>query len=155
MTDYLSQDDACQEISQLIGKDLQYGILHEPFGLYDFGFGHFVETDLNKGTARKLCEHTLHASCRFKIVQKAGRPKVNRYDENTTQEQFLLGVQELLGLKVKRVALSNKNDLWIDLEKYWMVFATFENNQESWRFFTPDGKSAHMVVANSYVCLEP
>lgn len=155
MTDYLSQDDTYKEIAQLVGKDLQYGILHEPFGLYDFGFGHFIVTDLNKGTTRKLCEYTLHASCRFKIVQRVGERKVNRYNENTTQEQFLLGIQELLGLTVRRVALSDKNDLWIDFEKYWMVFATFDNSQESWRFFTPDGNSPHMVVSNSYASLEP
>ena len=47
--------------------------------------------------------------------------------------------------------MSDKNDLWIDLGDYWIVIATFENNEESWCFFTFDSANLFLSVSNSYI----
>ena len=57
----------------------------------------------------------------------------------------------MIGLSVERIALSDKNDLWLDLNKYWIVFITREDQEESWRFFEPRSKLPHLVASDAWL----
>ena len=72
----------------------------------------------------------------------------------TPPEIFTTNIMQLVGLVVKRFALSDKFDLWIDLGDYWIVFVIWEDETESWRFFTPESDDPHLVVSSSWLCLD-
>ena len=72
-------------------------------------------------------------------------------DGDTPGKQFRAEIQPLLGLAVERVAVSDKNDVWLDFGDYWVVFATFENEEESWRFFASDISAPYLVASNSWL----
>ena len=138
----------------LIGQPLLYALKSPDTELYDFGFGELVEVVNRRGKRKKISTHTLHALCRFKVIWRNCESSVDKYYEDTPCEKFHSEVKRLVGLKVKRVALSDKNDLWLDLGDYWIVFATFEIGEESWRFFTWDEKNCHLVTANSWLSFQ-
>lgn len=135
----------------LVGLPLCYAIKSPDTELYDFGFGNLVEVSSKQGNRKKIGTHMLHVLCRFKIIWKRGERRVDRYYEDTPCEVFHFEVSRLIGLKVIRVALSDKNDLWLDFGDYWVVFATFESGEESWRFFTSDIDVSHLVVSDSWL----
>lgn len=140
--------NAQEFLQTLVDQPLCYGIKSPDMDLYDFGFGNMTEA-VNPYGGVKNCTHILHITCRFKMIWKNGEHRVVKYYEDTPCEQFHSEVNRLVGLKVKRVALSDKNDLWLDFGDYWVVFATFENGEESWRLFTSDINSPHLVASDS------
>ena len=127
-------------LQTLVGLPLLYGIKSPDMDLYDFGFGEKVN-----------CTYALHVVCRFKVIHTKGDYRVDRYFEDTPCEQFHMAISSLIGMKVNRVALSDKNDLWLDFGDYKVVFATFENEEESWRFFTTNTNDPHLVASNSHL----
>ena len=129
--------DPLEYLNHLVCKPLCYGLKSPDSDLYDFGFGD------------PSAVYILHIICRFKVIWKNGEQRVRIYHENTPCEQFHAEIKPLLGLPVKRVALSDKNDLWLDFGDCWVVFATFENEEESWRFFSADSALPHLIAADS------
>lgn len=103
-------------MQNLVGKRLCYGIKSPDTDLYDLGFG----------------PYTLHAICPIEIRDRSG---AERYDMNTPSEQFRQRLQRLIGRRVRRVALSDKNDLWLDFDVCHMVLVSWEDGEESWRLF--------------------
>lgn len=138
-------------LHSLVGQPLLYAIKSPDTDLYDFGFGKLDGLLNRHGKQKKICTHILHATCRFKVMWKNREQRVDKYYEDTSCEKFHADIQPLFGMKVKRVALSDKNDLWLDLGDYWIVFATFENGEESWRFFTNDIDVPHLVASDSWL----
>ena len=128
-----------------------YAIKSPDTDLYDFEFGELVEVVNRRGTQKKIGTHILHAIGRFKVIWKNGEHRVDKYYEDTSCEKFHAKIQHLFGLKVKRVTVSAKNDLWLDFGDYWIVFATFENGEESWRFFTSGTDTPHLVASDSWL----
>lgn len=143
--------DALEFLQTLVGQPLCYGIKSPDLDLYDFGFGNFVRVHNWHGEERIVCTHILHVICRLKVIWKNGGHRVDKYYEDTPGEKFNAEVKRFIGLKVRQVELSDKNDLWLDLGDYWIVFATFENGEESWRFFTSDIDSPHLVASDSWL----
>ena len=137
-------------LQTLINQPLHYGSKSPDTDLFEFGFGNLVEIVSLNGEKRKCCAYILHVICRFKVIGKK-KHQTKRYYEDTSSEEFFSDIQHLIGLKVKRVTLSDKNDLWLDLGDYWVVFATFENSEESWRYFTFGPKRQHLVASNSWL----
>ena len=135
----------------LVGQPLQYALKSPDTELYDFGFGAFVAVRDYHGKDREICTHILHATCRFKVIWRNGENRVDKYYEDTPSEEFHSAIKRIVGLKVVRIGLSDKNDLWIDFGDYWIVFATFEDSEESWRFFTAYDDMPHMVVSDSFI----
>lgn len=154
MTEYTTEYNANIILERIIGQPLQYGYMNQKFGLYDFGFGDYIEIPGWNDKPRTVCPQTLHVICPFKVIWKNGEHRVDRYYEDTPSETFHIGVQCLVSRCVKRVALSDKNDLWLDFGDYWVVFVTLENGEESWRFFTPGSSLPHLVVSNSWLRLD-
>ncbi len=144
-------EKAVSFLQTLVDQPLCYGIKSPDTELYDFGFGPLTEVTDRKGKKREICTYILHALCQFKVIWRNGECRVDKYYEDTPCEIFHSEFQRFIGLKVKRVALSDKNDLWLDFGDYWMVFATFENGEESWRFFTAEIDSPHLVAADSWL----
>lgn len=144
----ISNPRALKELQLLDGQTLNYGLKSPDMELYDFGFGKIVTAQNIHGKVKKISSYILHAICRFKVINKITN-QTEVYYEDTPSEVFDARVKHLVGLKVKRVALSQKNDLWLDFGDYWVVFATYENGEESWRFFQSNPDSSHLVASNS------
>lgn len=138
-------------LETLLNQPLCYGVKSPDLDLYELGFGRPTLIANLPKESRKVCSYVLHITCRFKIIQKTGGNSVDTYYEDTSQERFHSEIRRLIGLVVKRIALSEKNDLWLDFGDYWMVFATVENGEESWRFFMPNKDIPHLVVSNSWI----
>ena len=133
-------------LNKMVNQPLAYAIKSPDTELYDFGFGEERETD----DKRMLPPYILHVLCRFKIIPKDGSRKVQICHEDTTPSVFNKKIEPLIGLSVKRVGLSDKNDLWLDFGAYWVVFATFEeDNDEAWRFFISGSDEPHLVATSS------
>ena len=143
--------DALEFLRTLVNLSLCYGLKSPDTDLYDFGFGNIKNTTKPYRGAEEVGTLILHVTCRFKVIWKTGESRVDKYDEDTTCEKFHSDVKRLLWLKVRRIALSDKNDLWLDLGDYWIVFATFENGEESWRFFTSDIDAPHLIASDSWL----
>jgi len=105
-------------LDSIIGRKLAYAIKSPDTELYDFGFGEEREME----DKRMLPPYILHVLCRFKIIHKDGSTKVQICHEDTTPNVFNKKIEPLIGLSVKRVGLSDKNDLWLDFGAYWVVF---------------------------------
>ena len=132
-------------LDSIIGQKLAYAIKSPDTELYDFGFGKERETE----DKRMLPPYILHVLCRFKIIHKDGSRKVNICHEDTTPNVFNKKIEPLIGLSVQRVGLSDKNDLWLDFGAYWVVFATFEEDDEAWRFFISGSDEPHLVATSN------
>ena len=135
-------------IQSLLDKQLYYVRKYDDMELYHFCFniaGKYSEKSED-------CTHILHALCRFKVICRKER-KVYTYYEDTPIEKYEEGFRKLFGLKISRVGLSEKNDLWLDFGngECWVVFSTFEYDEESWRLFKPHAEQ-HLVA--SATCIE-
>ena len=146
MVEYCLRNTAELYVQQLKDKYLCYGIKSPDIDLYDFGFSGQMEAKQN---SNNCFWYILHITCEFKVIWK--NKCIEYYDANTNTSQFSANIQKLIGLKVQRVTLSEKHDLWLDLGKYWVVFIAFETGLESWRFFTSSKEDAHLVVSNSWL----
>ena len=135
-------------LQSLIGKPLLYAKKSPDTQLYDFGFGELIQHTDKYGNRRIVGKYALHILCRFKVIYKNSNHPIQKYYEDTPHEKFQTDVQQLIGRSIVRIALSDKNDLWLDFDEYWIVFATFENCEESWRFFSLNKKSPHLVASN-------
>lgn len=149
----MNQSDALVILNKLIGQPFLYGIQSPDVVLFDLGFGDYMSVKKMMGSECEVASYTLHAICGIKIIH----PKVSRQTEefigNSSQE-FNSSIQKLIGNTVMRIALSSKNDLWLDLGDYWLVLVTNEDKEESWRYFTPNSTQNHMVVSDAWIRLE-
>lgn len=145
-------------LETLVGQPMRYGIKSPGLDLYDFGFGEGEVLVVSEGKAKekRLPPYILHATCRFKVIWRNKRI-VEIYDEEETKEEFAIDVQPMLGHRVKRVALSEKNDLWLDFGVFWIVFVTDEvgdeyYREESWRFFHMFHEDdPHLIGSDQYL----
>lgn len=145
------RQSAIEFLHKLTGRPLLYALKSPDTELYDFGFGELIEVTNRRGQRKKVGTLTLHVLCRFELIWRNDERRVDIYYEDTPCDKFHSEVQHLLGQKVWRVALSDKNDLWLDFGDYWAVFATYENGKESWRFFIPNTDFPHLVASNSWL----
>ena len=143
--------DAFKFLQTLLNQPLCYGLKSPDTDLYDFGFGDTENPMRPYGDGKGVGTLTLHIQCRFKVIWKNGEQRVDRYYEDTPSEKFHSEVKDFIGMKVRQVALSDKNDLWLDLGDCWIVFVTFENGEESWRFFISGTNTPHLVASDSWL----
>ena len=146
-----TQNSATKFLDTVIEKPLLYAIKSPDTELYDFGFGELIEVRNRLGNLKKKSTHTIHALCRIKVIPQNRTCDTGIYYEDTLCEIFHSDITPLIGTKVKRVALSDKNDLWLDLGDYWVVFITFENGEESWRYFISGTDTPHLIASNLWL----
>ena len=144
-------EDAKEYLSKMIGKPLQYALKSPDLDLYDFGFGGWIQTINRKGRLHTVTTYSIHAQCPLKVIWRNGTGRADLYDGDTDSHHFHKETESLLGLPVKRVELSDKNDLWVDLGDYWIVFISWENDEESWRYFLSGGNDPHLVASNKWL----
>ena len=142
-------------LETLVQQPLVYCLKSPDTELFDFGFGAYVDIATRRGK-HTICTHTIHTLCPLKIIQRTGAKQSRWYYEDTPHDSFQSDVTPLIGLTIKRVALSKKNDLWLDLGDYWIVFATYEDgdDDEAWRFFVSDEDKPHLVASDTWVRFE-
>ena len=153
MVDFCTKIEAEKYLQALVGLHLSYVRKAYDFDMFEFCFEQkhsvFLQTAPNNTASREKLTLILHAICELKVIWPNKRTNV--YNAETPLKQFYTNINQLLSLSVKRIALSDKNDLWIDLGVCWIVFITFESNEESWRFFTTEKKHPHLVASDLWL----
>lgn len=147
------RQNAIKMIGTLNGQPLLYALKSPDTELYDFGFGNLVDSVNRHGIRKEIAEVSLHILCRFKVIWQNHERGVDEYFEDTPSKLFHSEIKRLIGLTVRRTALSKKNDLWLDFGDCWVVFATREDGEESWRMLTTNDEIPHLVVSDSWVSL--
>lgn len=142
---------ALESLQSLVNQSLVYGIKSPDTELYDFGFAKASEYENGRDKQQREFDLVVHCVCCVRVIRRSVKSVVERYDGDSDYSVFASSIGRLLGLPVKRVALSDKNDLWLDFGEYWMVLVTFEDDEESWRFFSSGGGTPHMVVTNTKI----
>ncbi|MBE6903820.1 MAG: hypothetical protein E7480_04340 [Ruminococcaceae bacterium] len=133
----------------LVNLPLCYGIKSPDMFFYDFGFGEIFKTvDLYGGKDREIPTFALHVCCAFEVIWKDKSKHSDIFSNDTPCDKFNAVMERLIGIPIKRVSLSEKYDLWLDLGVCWIVFATNEDKEESWRFFSPNNRERHLVASN-------
>lgn len=164
------RDEVISFIKRLVGQPFLYGYKFPHWcDLYEFGFGKLVDNEEHDDLSDfpfgkwvdkefnengKRAEYVVHAVCPIKVVWRRKKRRVELIDGDTNIESFHSIVSRLSGLKILRISLSSKNDLWIDLGKYWVILVTTENDDESWRFFKAEKRSAHLVASSTLIALD-
>ena len=143
---------ALTTLLKLVGCCFRYGLKSHNMDLYDLGFGEDVHFLNCLGNTQTACKHTLHFTCGIKLFWKDGR--INEFGPTTESPMFSVAVEPLIGTVVRRIALSDKNDLWIDLDSCKMVIVTYEDSHESWRYFSPGTGSSHLISSGQHLYFE-
>ena len=138
-----TSEEANGFIRCLVGQQLNYGFKFADMDLYILGFADKPVQN------RTECAYTIHHTTGMEVYWKDKKKRVV-YDWDTPQDVFHTDMQELLGLSIKRVALSDKNDFWLDLGVCYMVICTPEDGEESWRLLTPN-KGPHLVASDLWM----
>lgn len=133
-------------IDALVGKQFRYGFKSPDMDLYDLGFGCDIVFMNADGKRQEACQFALHLVGGIFAYWKDGRKE--EFYGNTHPSAFQKSIQNLIGENVRRVALSDKNDLWLDLGQCNIVIVTLDSGDESWRLFTPGADAPHLVASN-------
>lgn len=139
------------KIYDLIGQPFCYGIKSPDMDLYDIGFGVLEKVMDIRGRTREVCTHTLHCTCGIKLIWAK---QSYLFDGESSFKTFSERISRFVGLKVLRIALSQKNDLWIDLGECKIVIVTNEDYEESWRYFNPCVQERHLVASSQSISLQ-
>lgn len=151
-----SHDSALIFLNELVGSPFRYGLKSKDLYFYDLGFGDWLYRCNGSEKKQKITTYAIHAQCEIRVfsqiktifskVDKSN--SVRSYSGDTVAEVFHKDMEKLYKNSIKRVALSSKNDLWLDLGEYWIVFVTFENAQESWRFLPLDDSRPQLIASS-------
>ena len=104
--DNYKKESAILYLQTLINQPLCYGIKSPDTDLYDFGFGELVEV-MGWCGKRKSCTQVLHVMCRFKVIWKKEKNRIDEYHEDTNSEKFHVDIMRLVGMAVRRIGLSD------------------------------------------------
>lgn len=136
----------------LVGTPLQYGIKRSDFDLFQLGFGDSISLESWGGQTLQINKYAIHFDSALYLYWK--NRKVDKFYSDTQAEEFDMVLSKLRGKYVERIALSDKNDLWLDLEDCQMVIVTRDDDEESWRFFLPRTNQPHLVASSSTLILD-
>lgn len=148
---YIDREHACDYLQALVGKPLGYALKSRDMSFYDLGFGDDVAAYNRIRGHYEICEITLHVASGMKIFWKDGTKEELLGDAPATITAPL--TQKLAGHPIRRIALSEKNDLWLDFGICHMVVVTYEDGEESWRVFGAEEDAKHLVAADSWIRL--
>ncbi len=146
----LSQNESYPYLSVIIGTTLNYGTKSPDFSLYNLGFGTEIMREDYKGNLCAFSEYSIH--CVEGIVLYSNH-KRQEYGYEDLQFTFESAISPFVGLVVRKITLSDKNDLWIDMGKCQLVIVTSEDNEESWRFLS-SAHGYHIISSNKWIELD-
>lgn len=135
----------------LVGRPLQYGIKRSDFDLFQLGFGECVAVEKWQGQVLEINKFAVHFDSAIYLYWENGN--IDRFFSSTKEASFNAVISSLIGRRVRRIALSEKNDLWIDLGKCRMVIVTRDDEEESWRYFQPRTECPHLIASGSSLIL--
>ncbi len=141
------KQQALSELQVLVGLPMGYAIDAEGWeDLIRVGFGDpaDVPRDVNP------YQYELHVMCPFKLIWREEKRK-EMFWEYSSQDMYLPSFRKLVGHEIKRVGLSDKNDLWLDLGFCWIVFCTYDDGEESWRFMSVHEDSPHLYASDTWI----
>ena len=110
----LTRDTARGILQKLVGKPICYGIKSANMEFFDIGVGNCDIIKISDSKTQFLSSYAIHASCCIKISDRENANKAVTYSGESLCEDFHNEMKNLIGLTVKRISLSEKNDLWID-----------------------------------------
>lgn len=148
----ITREEAQKRLDKLVELPLEYAGKWLNTELYFFEFGNVPIEDASKPPQKSFI-FALHVLCRFRVIWRNGRKATDTYHEDTPKEQFEFEAKRLTGKVLKHIALSDKNDLWLDFGDFWMVFAAYETGEESWRILSSDKKEPHLVASDAWLKL--
>lgn len=146
----MQRNDALYILDKLVGLPLLYGLQSPDVVFFDLGFGEYIQAKNLYGIERSVATYSLHAVCGIKIIHRK-EPRHTECYFGDTPAAFNSLLSKLTGQIIKRVALSEKNDLWMDLGDYWIVFVTNEDSEESWRYFSHLNNTSHLVFSDTWI----
>ncbi len=130
--------DICMFLEMLVGQTLCYGIKSPHIDLFDLGFSTTIG---NKGSL------FIHAICPLQI--RWNEPAcIDKFNADTTLEEFQAAICPLIGSKITGVSLNEKNNLFLDFIDGQITIETFDDDEESWRLFSMDQHSFHLVASS-------
>ena len=141
-----------QRVTILEGLSLKYGVKSPDMDLYDLGFGRDLVFRDKFGKPHNVCQYVIHIVCGIRLFWKDGRRE--EYTKDSSYLAFQNSIHKFIGEPIRRVALSEKNDLWLDFGQCSMAIITHEDADESWRLFAPYSGNKHLVATNIRLCLE-
>lgn len=148
----ISQEKALELLQSLVGTPFTYGFKSPDMDLFDLGFGENIQFINFLGKTQETRKYHLHFTSEFHLEWKNGVNDI--YDIDTETDEFQKDIQPLLGLPIKRIALSSKNDLWLDFGVCYGCVVTYEDQRESWRFLIPGTDAPHLVALGCSLVLE-
>lgn len=150
-----SQESALNFLNELVGSPFRYGLKSKDLYFYDFGFGDWLYRYIGSEIKQKITTYAIHAQCEIHVIprdklapEKRDRSRtIGIYSGDTAAKVFHKDMEKIYNNCIKRIGLSSKNDLWLDLGEYWIVFVTFENDKESWRFLPLDDSRPQLIAS--------
>ena len=139
-------------LNGIVGEPLQYGIKTSDLDLFQLGFGESISVEYWKGKLVEINKYAVHFDSAVYLYWKDG--KVDMFYPDAHTSSFNLAISKLVGKIVKRIALSSKNDFWIELDNCRMVIVTRDDEDESWRFFCPRTRQPHLVASSTTLMLD-
>lgn len=139
-------------LSCIVGSPLQYGIKSSDLDLFQLGFGESISLEYWKNQSLEINKYAIHFDSALYVYWENG--KVDKLYSNVQEAEFNMVISKLVGKLVKRVALSTKNDLWIDLDDCKIVVVTRDDEEESWRFFLPRTHYPHLIATSTTLMLD-
>ncbi len=144
--------DMMVHIKKLIGTQLQYGIKSVDSDLYQLGFGEIVAQEVWNGSLLEINKYAIHFTSALLVYWKDGN--TNEFYADTSPKEFDFAILQMIGCQVSRIALSDKNDLWIDLGICSIVIVTYDDAEESWRLFQPRTNNPHLIASSCSLTLD-
>lgn len=140
-------DKARERVKAIEGQKVAYAIKSDHLDLYDFGFGEEKKAFFDKirNEVRALPPYALHATCHFVVHGPDGTQRY--FDETVTKAEFADIEKEIIGKVVLRADITPKHRLVLYIDDMVYVFIPFDDDMESWRFFSDDENERHLVVS--------
>lgn len=128
-------------LQMLVGHPLWYAIKSPDMDLYDFGFGK------PKAPGNTVSEYVVHAVCHVHLIWNDETRPREIFTGDTPAQEFHTAIQPLIGKTVRQVKIKRLHSLRLFFDDCRIVFATNEDDEESWRLFACEKDWPHMVAS--------
>lgn len=136
---------AIRRLDEIIGYPLIYTIKSPDMDLCNFGFGFAGEYPSAKHDSTYVRPiFAIHSVCLVSLQDK--RTGITEHIfEDTPHTVFGNTFHNVLGGIVKRVAITKRGNLSVELESHIIKFTATYIDEENWRFFRLESPEKHIV----------
>lgn len=136
---FVSEAEGTKFVQQALQMPVVYARKARDSDLYGIGFGTPVRD-------KTVAHFVLHLQCEFDVVLDQG---TQQFNGDTTKEEFNPVAEMLVGQRMVEVCILQNNQLKLQLEHCTIIIRTYDDDDESWRFFDFDGN--HLVAASQWL----